>query len=56
MQNSGATIEFTPAKRFAFGSRDIDNLFVGKAIGANLAIIGDVGRCIPGKRSTDTRC
>jgi hypothetical protein len=38
MQNPGCAIELAPAKRVAFGSRDIDNLSIRKAIGSDLAI------------------
>ena len=40
MQNPGGAVEFTPAKRVAFRSRDINDLSIRKAIRADLAIIG----------------
>ncbi len=51
MQDPGYAIEFTPAKCVGFGSRDIDNLSIRKAIRADLAIIR-----FPGSRFTGNNC
>jgi len=56
MQSPGCAIEFTPAKRVAFGSRDIDNLSIRKAIGSDLAITSRTAFRFVGNSGTDTSC
>src|SRR4029077_7234668 len=56
MQNPGCAIEFAPAKRVAFGSRDIDNLSIRKAIGSDLAIISRTAFRFAGNSGTDKNC
>jgi hypothetical protein len=56
VQNPGCAIEFTPAKRVAFGSRDIDNLSIRKAIGSDLAIISRTAFRFVGNSGTDKSC
>jgi hypothetical protein len=56
MQNPGRTVEFTPAKRIAYGSRDIDNLSIRKAIRAYLANTGPRSFYFAGNSGTDTSC
>jgi hypothetical protein len=55
MQNPGCAIECTPAKRIGFGSRDINNLSIRKAIRANLAIIAPGGFRFASNSGADTR-
>ena len=54
MQNAGATIEFAPAKRVAFGSRDVDDLSIRKEIGPDLAITNRIAFRFIIKSGTDT--
>ena len=56
MQNSGCAVEFAPAEGFAFGSRDINNLSVRKAIGPDLTVIDSIGCQVACKSGADTSC
>jgi hypothetical protein len=54
MQNAGCAIEFAPAESFGFGSCDINNLSIRKAIRANFAMMDGARFHMGCKSNADT--
>jgi hypothetical protein len=56
MQNPGRAVEFTPAERFPFRLRDVNNLSIWEAVSTYLAMIDGTRFHMACKRNADTAC